>query len=227
MQRSLSVNLNVKNTVKSLLIILSILSANVTLAVKDDISLHTDMLHNIIDPPNTAALNIMAGILSSLKELKKQNQATPENIKALINIKLLPNIAMDVVMHLALKNHWDELNYKQKQLFQYYITHSLIKDYEGVLGTYEKLNSVNISVNPKVRRKDNKAIVKLSIAFDSTQNPFNVTLKMVRSDRWRVYDMLFSGVSLIKNYQAQFNSHIKRKGIDSLVKKIRRKLAKN
>jgi hypothetical protein len=49
---------------------------------------------------------------------------------------------------------------------------------------------------------------------------------MIRSSHWRVYDLVFSGVSLIKNYKAQFNSHIKRKGMDSLIKKINKKIKK-
>jgi phospholipid transport system substrate-binding protein len=43
---------------------------------------------------------------------------------------------------------------------------------------------------------------------------------MIRSSHWRVYDLVFSGVSLIKNYKAQFNSHIKRKGMDSLIEEF-------
>jgi hypothetical protein len=39
---------------------------------------------------------------------------------------------------------------------------------------------------------------------------------MIYSQQWRVYDVVFSGISLIKTYKAQFDSHIKRKGIDSL-----------
>lgn len=216
-----------KNTIKTLFIILSILSISATLVAKDNPSSHSKMLTNIIDPPNTAALNIMVNALSSLKELRKQEQATAENIKALIKIKLLPNIAIDVSTHLVLKKHWNNLNNKQKHLFQEYISESLIKDYAGILGAYEQLDDINISVHPKVKRKDNKAIVKLLVSLNDKQNPFEITLKMVRSDRWRVYDILFSGVSLIKNYQAQFNSRIRRKGLDNLIKEITKKLSKN
>jgi phospholipid transport system substrate-binding protein len=99
-----------------------------------------------------------------------------------------------------------------------------MKDYAGILGSYEKLDSVNIEVNPKVKRKDNKAIVKLIITLNNDPKPINITLKMIRSSHWQVYDVIFSGVSLVKNYAAQFNSHIKRKGIDSLVAKIVKKL---
>jgi phospholipid transport system substrate-binding protein len=99
-----------------------------------------------------------------------------------------------------------------------------MKDYAGILGSYKKLDSVSISVDPKVKRKDNKAIVKLIITLNNDPKPIKITLKMIRSSQWRVYDVIFSGVSLVKNYAAQFNSHIKRKGIDSLVAKIVKKL---
>lgn len=183
-----------------------------------------DSVAEIIDPPSTAALNIIVSNLSSLKELRKKNIASVENIEHLIKVKLLPNIAVAISTELALKNHWHKLNLQQKLTFQTYIIQSLIKDYAGMLGAYDELDSINISVDPKIRRKDNKAIVKLIIHFSDNPKPINVSLKMIRSSQWRVYDLIFSGVSLIKNYQAQFNSHIKRKGIDSLVSKISNKI---
>ncbi|SFV83680.1 ABC-type transport system involved in resistance to organic solvents, auxiliary component [hydrothermal vent metagenome] len=183
-----------------------------------------DSVADIIDPPNTAALNIMVNALSSLKELRKQNKDSIENVKTLIEIKLLPQIAIEVSTELALKKHWHILSAQQKLIFQKYITQSLIRDYAGILSAYENLDTVNIAVDPKVKRKDNKAIVKLIVSLGDDPKPFNITLKMIRSSKWRVYDVVFSGVSLIKNYRAQFNSHIKRKGIDSLIAKIIKKI---
>lgn len=178
----------------------------------------------IIDPPGTAALNIIVSNLSSLKELRKKNIASVENIEHLIKVKLLPNIAVEISTELALKEHWHKLNLQQKLTLQTYIVQSLIRDYAGMLGAYNKLDSINISVDPKIRRKGSKAIVKLIIHFSDNPKPINVSLKMIRSNQWRAYDLVFSGVSLIKNYQAQFNSHIRRKGIDSLVSKISKKI---
>ena len=183
-----------------------------------------DSVAEIIDPPGTAALNIIISNLSSLKELRKNNIASVENIEHLIKVKLLPNIAIDISTESALKKHWHKLNSQQKIIFQTYIVQSLIKDYAGILGAYDQLDSINISVDPKIRRKDNKAIVKLIIHLGDNPKPINVSLKMVRSSQWRAYDLVFSGVSLIKNYRAQFNSHIRRKGIDSLVSKISKKI---
>ena len=216
--------------IKRLTIILTIFHLNIAFAM-DSMStmpnpaqMINESVVDIIDPPNTAALNIMVNALSSLKELRKSGKATTENIKTLIKIKLLPSIAMDVSTELALKKHWGKLNHDQKVIFQRYISHSLMKDYAGILGSYKKLDSISISVDPSVKRKGNKAIVKLIVTLNNDPKPINITLKMIRSKQWRVYDLVFSGVSLVKNYAAQFNSHIKRKGIDSLVAKIVKKL---
>ena len=215
---------------KRLVIILAIFHLNIAFAIEsmlpvlNPVKIMNDSVADIIDPPHTAALNIMVNALSSLKELRKQNKDSTENIETLIRIKLLPNIAMDVSTELALKKHWPELSAKQKLIFQKYITQSLIRDYAGILGAYENLNTINIAVDPKVKRKDNKAIVKLIVNLNNNPKPINITLKMIRTNKWRVYDVIFSGVSMIKNYRAQFNSHIKRKGIDSLVAKVIKKI---
>ena len=216
--------------IKRLTIILTIFHLNIAFAM-DSMStmlnpaqMINESVVDIIDPPNTAALNIMVNALSSLKELRKSGNATTENINTLIKIKLLPSIAIDVSTELALKKHWGKLNHDQKVIFQRYISHSLMKDYAGILGSYKKLDSVSISVNPNVKRKGNKAIIKLIVTLNNNPKPINISLKMIRSKQWRVYDLVFSGVSLVKNYAAQFNSHIKRKGIDSLVTKIVKKL---
>ncbi|BAS67803.1 MlaC/ttg2D family ABC transporter substrate-binding protein [Bathymodiolus septemdierum thioautotrophic gill symbiont] len=215
-----------KRTLKTLLIILSILSANVSLATESNTPLNAKELNDIINPPGAAALNIMVNALSSLKELRKQNRANNENVKTLIKIKFLPNLAINYSTQLTLKNHWSNLSKEQKYLFQRYITQSLIKDYAGYLGAYEQLESINISVSPNIKRKDNKAIVKLLISFDGNPKPFKVTLNMIHLDRWRIYDVRFLGVSIIKTYQAQFNAYIKRKGLERLIEKISKKLAK-
>ena len=213
--------------IKTLLIIFSIFSINMTLAMEEKSLLHSNSLTNSIDFPNTAAHNIMFNALSSLIELREQNKNTPENIQALIKTKLLPNISIEVATRATLKKHWHKLNKQQQQIFQQYIIKSLIKDYAGILGSYNKLNSLNISVDPKVKRRNNKAIVKLFVVLSKNSKPFKVVLKMIYSNQWYIYDVMFSGISLIKNYQAQFNSHIKRKSINSLIQKITDKLAKD
>ena len=210
--------------IKTLLIILSILPINFALAVDKASNTTHQAIVDIIDPPNSVALNIMLSALTSLKELKKQKKATKQNIEALIRLKLLPNIAVGVSTKIALSKYWDGLNIQQKRFFKYYISESLIQDYVGILSTYDKLDSVQISVDPNVKRKGDKTIVKLIININDNPKPSIISLKMIHLDTWHIYDIVFSGVSIVKNYRAQFNSYIGRKGIDGLILKSKKKL---
>ncbi len=210
--------------IKTLLIVLSILPINSTLAIDKVLNTTHQAIVDMIDPPNSAALNIMVSALTSLKELKKQKRATKKNIEALTRLKILPNIAISVSTKIALNKYWDNLNIQQKQFFKYYISESLIQDYVGILSSYDKLDSVHISVDPDVKRKNDKAIVRLIININNDPKPSIISLKMIRFNTWRVYDIVFSGISIVKNYRAQFNSYIKRNDIDSLIRKSKQKL---
>lgn len=90
--------------------------------------------------------------------------------------------------------------------------------------TYDNLDSINVSVDPEIVRKDNRALVKLRITFNDDPKVTIVSLKMIRSNRWKVYDVVFSGVSLVKNYRSQFKSYIRRNGLEALIEKISNKL---
>lgn len=212
--------------IKTALIILSILQMNFAFAQSEAPKIPIDKKEviEILDPPGTAALNIMLSALSSFKELKKSEQASIENTTSLVKIKVLPFIDMQTSTQIALEDHWDQLNIAQKQLFINYIEHSLIKDYVGMLYSYKDIDFVEIALQKKVLRKDNKALVKLEIKANAQSKPSLITLKMIRNERWRIYDVVFAGVSVVKNYNAQFNSHIKRKGLDSLIQKTLDKL---
>lgn len=178
----------------------------------------------IIDPPGATALTIIVDSLSSLKELKKHNQSTIENIKALINVKLFPHLDINTALKISLKGYWEDLDFKQRQVFYKYIVQSLVNDYAAILVTYDNLDSINVSVDPKIVRKDNRALVKLRITFNDDPKVTIVSLKMIRSNRWKVYDVVFSGVSLVKNYRSQFKSYIRRNGLEALIEKISNKL---
>ncbi len=202
-----------------LLIIGFILSTNLTLATNNIVSIDDD------NSPSALALNVFRNAISSVQDLKTKQQINAQNIRSLIKAELLPHIAVKVSTKLTLKKYWSSLNEQQKQIFQNYIVESLIKDYSGAFASYNKFDRVRVSADPNVKRKDNKAIVKLFINLEDNPKPITVSLKMIYSNKWRVYDVVFSGVSIIKTYKAQFSSHIKRKGVDSLINKLSEKLA--
>ena len=209
----------------TLIYLFLLLSSSLSYAVEgNEGQSKNENISDIIDPPGSAALNILVSSLSSLKELKKQNKGTIENIETLIRLKLLPSLDIAYSTQRALDNYYDDLTDSEKQLFETYIIESLINDYVGILGAYQNLDSINISVGKNILRKDNRANVPLIISFSDNSQPVEVALSMVKTNSWKIYDVTYSGVSLIKNYQAQFGSIIKRKGKDFLIGIITKKV---
>jgi len=209
----------------TLIYLFLLLSSSLSYAVEgNEGQSKNENISDIIDPPGSAALNILVSSLSSLKELKKQNKGTIENIETLIRLKLLPSLDIAYSTQRALDNYYDDLTDSEKQLFETYIIESLINDYVGILGAYQDLDSINISVGKNILRKDNRANVPLIISFSDNSQPVEVALSMIKTNSWKIYDVTYSGVSLIKNYQAQFGSMIKRKGKDFLIGIITKKV---
>jgi len=209
----------------TLIYIFLLLSSSLSYAVEGNVAQpKNENISDIIDPPGSAALNILVSSLSSLKELKKQNKGTIENIETLIRLKLLPRLDIAYSTQRALDNYYDDLTDSEKQLFETYIVESLINDYVGILGAYQDLDSINISVGKNILRKDNRANVPLIISFSDNSQPVEIALSMIKTTSWKIYDVIYSGVSLIKNYQAQFGSMIKRKGKDFLIGIITKKV---
>ncbi len=209
----------------TLIYLFLLLSSSLSYAVEgNEGQSKNDNISDIIDPPGSAALNILVSSLSSLKELKKQNKGTIENIETLIRLKLLPSLDIAYSTQRALDNYYDDLTDSEKQLFETYIIESLINDYVGILGAYQDLDSINISVGENILRKENRANVPLIISFSDNSQSAGVALSMIKTNSWKIYDVTYSGVSLIKNYQAQFGSMIKRKGKDFLIGIITKKV---
>ena len=179
---------------------------------------------DIIDPPESAALNIIVSSLSSLKELRKQNQASLENIEKLIRIKLLPNIDINYSSRISMGKYWEELTDSEKKLVETYIIESLIQDYVGILGTYKELDSINITTGKNIVREDNLASIPMIITYGKQKQSVNVEIGLIKTNSWKIYDVTYSGVSLIKNYQAQFASLASRKGLEFLINNITKRV---
>ncbi len=201
--------------------ILSLFSSiSVISADKSDI-----MIKDIIDPPEAAAISIILESMTSLKALKHHKKSNFQNIVTLINHKLVPNIDITTAANFALKQHWSKLSASQKNIFKKYLLKSLINDYANIIAASDSnLDNVRIFADKNIKRKDNKAIVSLNIIISDDIDPIPVLVRMVQKDKWKIYDLVISGVSLMKNYRANFNNQIKRKGIDALVNKLAKKI---
>ncbi|HEY2996913.1 MAG TPA: ABC transporter substrate-binding protein [Methylomirabilota bacterium] len=121
----------------------------------------------------------------------------------------------------ALGPHWNGRTPQEREEFTRLFADLLDRAYISKIDLYqgEKVKYVGETIN------GDESIVKTTIATKSnTEVP--VDYRMHQKDgRWRVYDVIIEGVSLVSNYRTQFNKIVQTESYDSLVQKLKNRAA--
>ena len=121
----------------------------------------------------------------------------------------------------ALAGHWRPLKPEQRQEFSALFADLVERSYVGKIEAYsgEKIAYVGDTI------EGNLATVKTRLVTKSQPQgiPIDYRLLQKDGDRWRAYDVLIEGVSLVGNYRSQFNRIVQQSGYDELIKKMKTK----
>jgi len=119
----------------------------------------------------------------------------------------------------ALARHWQPLKPEQRQEFSALFADLVERSYVGKIEAYsgERIAYVGDTT------EGDQATVKTKLVTKSgAEIPIDYRMQK-EGDRWRVYDVLIEGVSLVGNYRTQFNKIIQQSGYDELAKKMKTK----
>ena len=117
----------------------------------------------------------------------------------------------------ALGPHWNARTPQERDEFTRLFGDLLDRAYISKIDLYqgEKVKWVGEQVNA------DDALVKTTIQTKSG-NEVPVDYRMhLKDSRWRVYDVVIEGVSMVSNYRTQFNKIVQTESYDSLVQKLR------
>ncbi len=119
----------------------------------------------------------------------------------------------------ALGPHWRERTPEEQQEFVKLFTDLLEQSYASQIERYqgERIVYAGESIDGDL------ATVKTQLhTTKGTDVPIDYRMRH-EGDRWRVYDVLIEGVSLVGNYRTQFNKVIETQSYQELVRKLRAK----
>ena len=119
----------------------------------------------------------------------------------------------------SLGKTYDSLSDQKKQNFIKLFKGLLENSYASKLESYrdEKINFLDEVVKGKY------ALVKTNIV--RSNNTIRVDYKLILGNgQWKVYDFVIEGVSMIRNYKAQFTKIISRDSYEVLVEKLTKKI---
>jgi len=121
----------------------------------------------------------------------------------------------------ALGAHWNARTPEEREEFTKIFADLLDRAYISKIDLYqgEKVKWIGEQAD------NNEALVKTMIQTKSG-NDVPVDYRMhLKDGRWRVYDVIIEGVSLVSNYRTQFNKIVQTESYDSLVQKLKARTA--
>ena len=164
------------------------------------------------DLPVEQAEAILGDILCSFIDLHTEGNNNFFSALSLTKKKIIPYIDLEYSTELALGKYWKQLQPMDKKLFERDIKTTLINEYINSLVNLENWNNINISVDKNFSQLNNLAEVKVYTSLENENISTSVTLKMIRKDRWRVYDLVFQSFSLVDYFEYSYDEKIKRAG---------------
>ena len=157
---------------------------------------------------------ILGDILCSFIELHTEGNNNFYSALSLTKKKIIPYIDFEYSAELALGSYWEQLQPMDKKVFERDIKTTLIEQYISSLVNLEDWNHVNITVDKNFSQVNNLAEVNVVSQLEDEYRYITapVTLKLIRKDRWRVYDLIYLSFSILDYFEYSYDEKIKRAG---------------
>jgi phospholipid transport system substrate-binding protein len=119
----------------------------------------------------------------------------------------------------ALGRHWQSRTGPQREEFSALFADLVERSYVGKIEAYsgERVLFAGDTLDGDQATVRTKLVTK-----SSAEIPIDYRLQR-EGDRWRAYDVLIEGVSLVANYRSQFNRIITQSSYEELVRKLKQK----
>jgi phospholipid transport system substrate-binding protein len=119
----------------------------------------------------------------------------------------------------ALARHWQGRSPSERQEFSALFADLVERSYVSKI---EKYSGERIVYADETVEGDTATVRTKLITKSNTEIPIDYRMQK-EGDRWRAYDVLIEGVSLVSNYRTQFNRIIQQSGYGELVNKLKAK----
>ena len=171
------------------------------------------------DTPDGFLKDSVEEISLLVTKYKDRFETDEEFLRGKMNSVVMPKLDIKLMSKIILgKKIWTDLSTSQKddfvEAFQYRMTSTYMKSITAFDG--EKV--VFLPYEPG--KRDNIAYVKSKYLIPGGDIAVDYRL-IKKSEEWKVYDIIFDGISLMKNYRADFREHVSQNGIESLITSLR------
>jgi phospholipid transport system substrate-binding protein len=157
-------------------------------------------------------------VLAEILDRKKELNAEPGKIYPLVRDTVLPHFDFVRMSQLVLGKHWRKATDAQKEVFVREFRELLTRTYATALLNY---SGQAIEYLPLDRKPEDTRVEVNTVVRENGSPPLPIDYKLYRvGDDWKVYDVVIDKLSLVANYRTNYDSKIRRYGLDGLLEKL-------
>ncbi|MCL2310568.1 MAG: ABC transporter substrate-binding protein [Proteobacteria bacterium] len=169
------------------------------------------------EAPDVQVKRVADEVLAIVRSDAKVQAGDPARVREVLDEKLLPHFDFRRMVMLTMGRNWRlATEEQQKELVEQFRT-LLVRTYSGALAQFR---DDTINVKPLRAAADAKEVTVYSevIRPGGTPVPVDYSLILSSDGKWRCYDVIVGGVSLVTNYRDEFNQQVKTGGVEGLLK---------
>ena len=154
-----------------------------------------------------------------VSKYKDRFETDEEFLRDKMNSTVMPKLDIKLMSKIILgKNIWTNLSTTQKDDFVEAFKYRMTSTYMKSITAFDGEKVVFLPYEPG--KRENIAYVKSKYLIPGGDIAVDYRL-IKKSEEWKVYDIIFDGISLMKNYRADFREHVSQNGIESLITSLR------
>ncbi|MGH8457184.1 MAG: MlaC/ttg2D family ABC transporter substrate-binding protein [Stenotrophobium sp.] len=170
-------------------------------------------------PPDEVVKQVVNHVQDLLQKNHDQYKADNKLFYKVVDDNVVPIFDVPYIAQLVLARNWRGASADQRMRFQTAFKDMLIRSYANALLEY--YSSVQVDWQPlRMAPGATDASVNSRLLRDGKQ-PVAIGFSMhLVSGSWKIYDISIENISLISNFRAQFNSEIKKTGLDDVIRRM-------
>ena len=172
------------------------------------------------DTPDGFLKDSVEEISLLVSQYKDRFETDEEFLRDKMNSTVMPKLDIKLMSKIILgKKIWTNLSESQKDDFIEAFKYRMTSTYMKSITAFDGEKVVFLPYEPG--KRENIAYVKSKYLIPG--GDISVDYRLIKkSDEWKVYDIIFDGISLMKNYRADFREHVSQSGIESLITSLRK-----
>ena len=157
--------------------------------------------------------------LTVLKDPSLKGEEKSQDRRQKLWNEISPVFSFEEMSKRALGQHWKKRTSEEKKEFVELFTNILKDSYIGNTDTYSGEKIVLLGE----KQEDNYANVQTKLITNKGTEVLVDYRLLSNQGKWKIYDVIIEGVSLVNNYRSQFNNILLKSSFEELVQKMKEK----